>query len=385
MKLYDIIVIGSGIMGLAHAYHASNLGLRVLILEKNSRAAGSSVQNFGQVVPSGFGVEWQRIGRVSLEYYRKIQSEWDITARNNGSIYFATDPQEEQLLEELMSINRIENYSSVLLNKEECYAKYAGINMDHIRCGLFFPEEISLDSPIAIASLSAYLQIRRGVEMQFQTVVSNVESDTNQVLLTDHFGRTYQAQIVIICNGSEFKLLYPKYFENADLEMVKLQMMQVSDPGFKIGGNLLTGYSIRRYESFHECPSYMQIKKEENPDTFAKQFGIHLLFKQNLDGSIILGDSHEYAPPDRWEEIQAHVTQQCINQFMMDEANKYINIKQSQIIKTWIGIYSQVKDKGLINVEIEPNVHIACAIGGKGMTASLGFAKMNMDQIYSNL
>jgi glycine/D-amino acid oxidase-like deaminating enzyme len=34
---FDLIIIGSGVMGSFHAYHALNLGKKVLIIDRNSK------------------------------------------------------------------------------------------------------------------------------------------------------------------------------------------------------------------------------------------------------------------------------------------------------------------------------------------------------------
>ncbi|MBP6448299.1 MAG: FAD-dependent oxidoreductase [Saprospiraceae bacterium] len=36
MFKYDLIVIGGGILGLSHAYHSLQKGLKVLLIEKNT-------------------------------------------------------------------------------------------------------------------------------------------------------------------------------------------------------------------------------------------------------------------------------------------------------------------------------------------------------------
>ncbi len=50
---YDDAIVGAGILGLAHAYHLSRLGRRVIVLERDVRAVGASVRNFGMLWPVG--------------------------------------------------------------------------------------------------------------------------------------------------------------------------------------------------------------------------------------------------------------------------------------------------------------------------------------------
>ena len=101
MKKYDLIVIGAGNLGTFHAYHALLKGKTVLMIEKDAEPIEATVRNFGQIVPSGQALEnWFELGRESLAIYKNIQSKFDITVRQNGTYYLASDDQEMTLLEE---------------------------------------------------------------------------------------------------------------------------------------------------------------------------------------------------------------------------------------------------------------------------------------------
>lgn len=380
---YDLLIVGSGVLGTFHAYHALQKGLSVAILEKNSKPEGATVRNFGQVVPSGMDRKWQNFGKESLNIYKDIQSQFDISIRQNGTVYLASNEEEMQLIEELHQINISNDYESNLLTKEQCLAKYAGLRSDYCTGGLFFPQEVTVEPSTMIHKLHQYMTANLGVDLFMNTTVLNTENRNEEVVATTSAGLEYKASKMIICNGSDFKILYPEIYNNSDLVVSKLQMLQTKPQNnYKLDGSILTGLTIRRYESFEECKSYAAIKAKENPDSFEKKYGVHILFKQALDGSVILGDSHEYAPAKDIDSLGFDLNMD-IDNFMIEEAKKIIDLPTYEIQNRWFGMYSQCKNKDIFEHTIGENIHIITGIGGKGMTGSAGFAKHNIDKIFN--
>lgn len=380
---YDLIVIGGGVLGTFHAYHALQKGLKVAIIEKDKLPVSATVRNFGQVVPSGMDTKWQNYGRESLKIYNDIQSQFDISIRKNGSIYLASNDEEVQLIEELSIINKNNGYESLLLTKEQCLEKYPGLRNDYVKAGLFFPEEVTVEPRIMINRLLEFLIKNKGLVYFGNTKVVRCDSLLNEVVVTTGNGEIHKTSKVILCCGSEFKTLYPDVFAKSDLEVTKLQMLQTKpQPNYQLNGSILTGLSIRRYEAFYECPSFDGIKAKEAPDSFEKEWGVHILFKQATDGSIIIGDSHEYADAANIDDLGFDLRMD-VDEFMIEEAKKIFNLPTFEIQNRWYGVYSQCKENDIFEHTIENNIHIVTGIGGKGMTGSAGFSKENIKNIFN--
>ena len=382
-KKYDLIVIGGGALGTFHAYHALQNGYSVALFEKDKEPISATVRNFGQVVPSGMDTKWQEYGRESLAIYNEIQNKFDISVRNNGSVYLAANDEEVQLIEELSVINKNNGYQSHLLTKEECLNDYPGLRSDYVKAGLFFPQEVTVEPRIMINRLREYLITEKGLDFYGNTKIlgCNKIGDVVEIQTANH--DVFKAGKVIICCGSEFKTLYPELFAGSDLEVTKLQMMQTKPQlGYNLKGSILTGLSIRRYEAFYECPSFAAIKAKENPDSFEKKWGVHILFKQAADGSVIIGDSHEYADAANMDDLGFDLRMD-VDEFMINEAKKIIDLPSYEIQNKWFGIYSQCKNKDIFQHTIDDDIHIVTGIGGKGMTGSAGFSKENIKRIFN--
>ncbi|WNJ16553.1 TIGR03364 family FAD-dependent oxidoreductase [Pontibacter sp. G13] len=379
----DLIVVGGGILGTFHAYHALKRGLKVILFERNQRPQGATVRNFGQVVPSGLNRKWQAFGRRSLEIYRDLQAEADISIRQQGTMYLASNAEELTLIQELNQINDTSGYRSELWDAQACKKRYPGLQDSYCQGGLFFPQEVTVEPDQMIHRVLGLLVEQYGLQYNPSTRIDAVESEGAGCKVRDHRGKEYHAAQTIVCSGVECQSLFPEIIEESDLVVSKLQMLQtVPQPSQVLPGSILTGWSIRRYESFVECPSYVTIKVGEDPDSPQRKWGVHILFKQALDGSVIVGDSHEYAPIARQEELGFDLKAD-INRFMMDESRKIIQLQDDRIRTSWAGFYSQTPDGNLFTHTIDARIHLITGIGGKGMTSSAGYAEKRIEELFN--
>lgn len=380
---FDIICVGAGALGTFHAYFAALKGKKVLLLEKDFTPFEGTVRNFGQCVASGQEIPlWRERGRKALLTYKNIQSKTDITLRNNGTCYIASDDIEMQLLKEMHQYNQATGYESYLLDKDALMNRYPNLQNNYPKGALFYPQEISLEPRTAISKIIEFIQKEEGVIYRNNTTVirCGVQNNNKEILTAD--GTIYTADQIIICSGRDFKILYPEQFRNSGLRISKLQMM-ITDPlpHISLPGNILTGYSIRRYEAFHAMPSYGKLCSQFKDEEIENKYGIHILFKQGIDGSIIIGDSHEYASAHNIESLDFGIST-YINELMLREAKKIINLPSWNIRSVWNGYYA-THHEGIYDNEVEEGIHIVTGIGGKGMSTGAGYAEEKINRMLS--
>jgi len=275
------------------------------------------------------------------------------------------------------------NYEAHILTQAQCLAKWPALQSAYCKEGIYFPQEVSAEPNSMIYKLLFYLTRKfQTVRYQPNTSVWGCEVTNGKVKITTHKGELYKADKVIICSGHEFNTLFTSIFKSSGIVISKLNMLRtIPYPAVNLEGNILTGLTIRRYESFQECPSYSNISTPNHLQELTK-WGIHILFKKVIDHSIIIGDSHEYAAVNEIEKLGFDLNQE-INNIMLMEAARIVHIPNLQIASSWAGFYSQHPEKDIVEIDIEEKIHIRTAIGGKGMTSSAGYAKQSIQQIFA--
>lgn len=383
---FDVIIVGAGALGIFHAYYCLKAGKTVLLLEKDKKAQEATVRNFGQVVPSGHAPdsEWHHYGRVATALYKEIQETFNIGIRNNGSCYIAATDSEMAVLEEMQEQFRASDYDCNLWTAQQVLQHYPSVRASYARGALFFPQEVSAEPETMIHKVLEYLQLKFKDRFiaRHSCAVIDVESRQDSCVVTTADKNKYTAAHCIICSGRDFKILFPEVYEESGLVVSKLNMMAtVPQPQIALPGNILTGLTIRRYESFTTCDAYKQLDPVDVPEDCTR-YGIHILFKQRIDGSIIIGDSHEYATITEQDELGQFNNEMAINDVILREAKKILQLEDWRIAQNWTGFYCQHDDEIFVQ-EVSPQVHIVTGIGGKGMTTSAGFAQANMTKILS--
>lgn len=169
------------------------------------------------------------------------------------------------------------------------------MNGEHLRGAMHSKAETGVHPRSALAALVELIQ-HRGVEVHFGAPVVRVHPDA--VETSD--GRRFELNHLVIAAGEEMRLLFPQELARANLARSRLQMMRTAPQpaGFKYGGNSSERFdAVLNYPAFRDCPSTAKLgpgSRRSFPSTVAK-WGVHVIAAQHPDGSLVIGDSHEYA------------------------------------------------------------------------------------------
>ena len=358
---FDLAVVGAGIVGLATALAGARRGLRAIVIDRDARAHGASVRNFGFVTVSGQEryAMWPR-ARRSRQVWQEVAEAAGIPIVHTGVWLTARLPESVALLEAFMASDMAEGCR--MLSPVEARRRCPQLAAPALLAVLESTTELRVEPREAIPRLADWLARVHGVTFLRNTAVQGIKAPQ---LRTSR--GTVQAQCVVVCPGDDFIALYPDRLQGYALTRCKLQMLRLADPGFRIPATLMSDLGLVRYHGFSELAAAAPLKTrlaQERPEHLSH--GVHLIVVQSADGSLIVGDSHDYAEsPDPFSHQQ-------VDTLILDEFRMALGIDPPPTIERWIGTYASSPDRPLLIDAPEAAVRIAIVTSGAG--ASTGFA-----------
>jgi FAD dependent oxidoreductase TIGR03364 len=372
------IVIGAGIVGLATARALAVRGYHVTVIERNIKASGASVRNFGMVWPIGQpDGELFESAMVSRSIWMQICNETGMWNDPVGSLHVAYEEDEMNVLRELAEVYGHRNYE--VLDGQRAIDKSSFVKENGLKGALFSSEELIVDPREALMTIPEWLSSRFEVQFIWGKAVTDIAYPSVCAAKEE-----FEADVICVCSGADFETLYPRLFAEQQITKCKLQMMRLVPPGGaeRIGAALCGGLSLVHYRSFTAAPSLNELKKRfesEYPEYL--KWGIHVMAAQNEAGEITIGDSHEYGlSPDPFDK-------KYINDLVLAYLSTFATFSGNYIYESWNGVYAKLTD-GNANLVLNPEegVTIINGLGGAGMTLSFGMCdevvKKGLNQIF---
>jgi D-hydroxyproline dehydrogenase subunit beta len=367
----DVAIVGAGILGLAHAYVAAKSGKSVMVIEKNRRAAGASVRNFGMVWPIGQPAGTMlELSLRSRELWVEVLDLAKLPRRETGSLHLTYRADEAAVAQEFAQLGPKLGYQCSWLNPAEVLERSHALEPDGLLGALWSNTELTVDPRQIIQSLPTFLAQRYNVQFFFGTAVTAIEPP----ILYSGNGQ-WHAETVIVCNGDDFETLYPRHFAASGLTRCKLQMMRTAPQpgGWQLGPSLAAGLTLRFYPAFQVCttlPALAGRIAEETPEY--DRWGIHALVSQTADGALTLGDSHEYG-------LSVDIfNKEEIDELILRYTRQFLRAPDLTVAERWYGVYAKHPEKPLVVMQPDDGVRVVASPGGSGMTLSFGVAEQSI-------
>jgi D-hydroxyproline dehydrogenase subunit beta len=359
--VFDLAVVGAGIIGLACARAAARKGLRVIVVDRDAQANGASVRNFGFATVTGQerGLPWSR-ARRTCSIWQEVAEAAGIAVLQRG-LWMATRRSEGvSVLEAFLNTEMGEGCD--ILSRKMALARCGEFVSKDVQAVLVSSADMRVESRTAIPKIAAWLQEHLGVTFLRQTTVLSVEPPRVQTSRG-----MVQAGAVVVCPGDDLTGLFPQRIARYKVTRCKLQMLRLANPGFRLASAVMSDLGLVRYAGYaalpESAPLRMRLEAEQGEHL---EHGIHLIVVQSADGSLVVGDSHHYHDtPDPF--LDEHVDRLILEEFAAATGRS-----APAVIERWSGTYSSAADRTMFVDTPADGVRIVMVTGGSG--ASTGFA-----------
>lgn len=363
----DVAVVGGGILGLAHAYHAAKAGRRVVLFERSPRAMGASIRNFGMVWPMGQPAgKMHQMAMTSRSHWLDVIAAAKLPHYPTGSLHVVYRDDEATVAQEFAALAPAQGFDVTWLTPAQVLERSPAVVADGLLGGLWSPTEVVVDPRVTLWTLPSFLSEQLGVTLRYNTAVTSI--DLPRVTAG---GETWEVDTVYVCGGDDFQTLYPAVFADSGITRCKLQMLRTAaQPNqWQLGPSLAAGLTLRFYSSFGLCPSLPKLKARiaaETPEY--DEWGIHVLVSQTAAGEITLGDTHEYGlAVDIFDKPE-------LDELVLRYLDRFARFPDRTIAQRWHGVYAKHPDLPYCRFQPAPGVQVVTAPGGSGMTLSFGLA-----------
>lgn len=363
-------VVGAGIVGLAHALAAARRGLRVAVIERDLRATGASIRNFGFVTVSGQEARVTRPRALrSREIWREVAAAAGIPVLQRGAVIVARRPEALACLEEFAAGDMGEDCE--LWSADETRRHLPPVRRN-VAGALYSPHELRLEAREALPKIAAWLAETYGVEFLWH--VSGLAIEGTSVR---HGGGTLEADAVVIAPGRDVATLAPELAWRIDVRDCKLQMLRTADPGFRLPAVMMSDLSLLRYEGFAAQPSSRALKERLEREC-ARELadGVHLIVAQGADGSLVVGDSHHYG------SLADSIYATEVEDLILRELAALLEMRKVNVIERWLGYYPVASVQPVVSESLAPRVQLVAVTSGTGMSTAFAIGEETIAQLF---
>lgn len=357
------MVVGGGVLGTMHAWHARRRGIEVVQLEREPGARGASVRNFGLVWVSGRAVGAELdLALRARELWAEIGARVPgIGFRSHGSLTVVHTDAERAVLQVAVARSDGARRGFRLLDPDQVSTHNPAVQGD-VAGALLCTEDAIVEPRLTLGALREGLA---GPGYEFLAGRQAVELDDGAV--RDHTGAWHRADLVVLCPGAATTGIGAERLDGAPLRRCRLQMMETAPwDGAPLTTAIADGDSLRYYPAF-AVPALADLPP---PSALADRYRIQLLMVQRLDGSLTIGDTHAYDEPFPFDVEEAAYDD------LRGRAEAILGRPLPRTERRWAGVYTQTTDTTIYHRRlVRPGVTVVTGPGGRGMTLAPAIAE----------
>ncbi|MEG3616313.1 MULTISPECIES: FAD-dependent oxidoreductase [Isoptericola] len=376
----DLVVVGAGIVGLAHAVEAHARGHSVLVLDGAARPDGSTARRSGHVAVTTQDSTALACALASRERWLKLGRDAGFGVRESGAVVVAQHADELAVLDDLVAARAGD---AELLDHRSVADRTP---VAHAVGGVWLPLDLRLDPYAALLAICDWLSSRPQVDVAWRTAAQTFDAGSGCTLVRTSRGEVVAKRVVVAAGQAVGSLFWSA---GADLTPVRRQLLRVAPPTpddvaaqarLASGPVVLGGTTVLRDAAYLHSRALGEVRdrwRRHRPDLLAAE--IHLSLHSQADGSVVVGDGRAPADvPGRSEAVDG---------LLLDATAELLGTGPLTVLGRWTATEpvrartAPVADPFVVTEPL-PGVRTVNVTDGLATTTALGLAPRVLDELF---
>ena len=358
--MYDVAIIGAGVIGSAIARELSKYDVSVCVIEREEDVCCGTSKANSAIIHAGFdakpGTLKAKLNVRGNEMMDQLSKDLDIPFKRNGSLVVCTKDQDPAGLEDLLEKAKANGVPRCrILDREELIAMEPNLSDDVIAA--FHAPTGAIVCPFHMTMAFAENAFENGVEFFLNTKVENIEkTETGYIITTNK--DTYEAKAVVNAAG-----VYTDVFNNMVSER-KLHI--IARKGEYMLLDKQAGCHVN--QTIFQLPSKM---------------GKGVLVSPTVHGNLLVGPTAS----DIEDKEGVNTTQKYLDSLGPTAALSVKNVPLRQVITSFAGLRAHEADGDFVIGEAEDakNFYNAAGIESPGLSSAPAIGEYLAEMIAANL
>lgn len=354
--MFDICIIGSGIVGSLIAQKLSKFECKVLILEKDNDVGNEASSSNSAIIHSGHDPKDNTLkAKLNLRgnfLWPSLAEELKIDYQQTGAFVVATDEDQCLHLQKLLETALNRGIKAEIFDKDQALANEPSLSDDVIQV-LSLPST-GIITPWEACVSACEFAVDNGVQLKLNQKVIAIKKNNDIFSITTDTD-IFESKIVINAAGIYSDQIYKMLSSNSDLEIMP-----------------------RRGEYYVlDHSNHPIVSRVIYP--LPNKFGKGVLVVPTIHNNILVGPNSE-----RVDDREAkNTTTEALN-FVREQASKTVkNLPFNQVIRSYSGLRASIKLADFIIEEAQDVSNLINCIGidSPGLAAAPAIAEYVVDEL----
>lgn len=358
--MYDVAIIGAGVIGSAVARELSKYDVKVCVIEREEDVCCGTSKANSAIIHAGFdakpGTLKAKLNVRGNEMMDQLSKDLDIPFKRNGSLVVCTKDQDPVGLTDLLEKAEANGVPRCrILNREEVIAMEPNLSDDVVAA--FHAPTGAIVCPFHMTMAFAENAYENGVEFFLNTKVETIEKSENGYVIKTNKD-TFEAKAVVNAAG-----VYSDVFNNM---VSKRKLNIIARKGEYMLLDKQAGCHVN--QTIFQLPSKM---------------GKGVLVSPTVHGNLLVGPTAS----DIEDKEGVNTTQKYLDSLGPTAALSVKNVPLRQVITSFAGLRAHEADGDFVIGEAEDakNFYNAAGVESPGLSSAPAIGEYLAEMIASNL